>query len=107
MRRRFTTSPLETSSTQRPTTVSSRSRSADTSPTSRGCGSLEGLIVLPEHGRGDLQRQDLVGALVEPGHAGVLEVAARPEGFEESAAAEDLHGAIGGVAGGARGVQLG
>src|SRR5215472_8940111 len=61
--------------------------------------SLKGLIVLPQDGRGDLQGQDLVGPLVEPGHTRVLEMAAGPEGFEESAAAEDLHGAIGGVAG--------
>src|SRR5262245_55595582 len=72
--------------------------SSGTSPASRSRGrSLERLEVLPEHGGGDLQLEDLVGPLVDAADAHVHQVPADAVQGRPPAPPVDLYRPVGGV----------
>src|SRR5437899_2207962 len=71
-----------------------------------GLMSVIRLVFLAQDGRGDLELQDLVGALIQPADPHVLQVARDAKLLEEAAPAKHLHSAVGGVPGSLRGVEL-
>src|SRR5436305_225596 len=62
---------------------------------SRARRSLKRLVLLPQHRRRDLELQYLIGPLVNPADARVLEMPAGPVQVRPAPAAEDLHRAVG------------